>query len=151
MKVTVKIDDRVFEVEVGDLSARPVLAKIDCDTFEVWPIEKARVISEPETLPAMPVEPARAPAPTPPVSEPIASNSKMTNSLKTVLAPIPGVIVEINVKVGDDVVFGQELVMLEAMKMKNSIRANRAGKIASINVCAGDHVRHGQILLEYTE
>jgi glutaconyl-CoA/methylmalonyl-CoA decarboxylase subunit gamma len=151
MKVTVKINERFFEVEVGDLNARPVLAKIDCDTFEVWPVETGQAAPKPESTPEARVEPAAPRASKPVIGEPAAASGKTAVGAKAVLAPIPGVIVSINVKVGDEVVFGQQLCLLEAMKMKNSIRANRVGKIASISVCAGDHVRHGQILLEYSE
>lgn len=151
MKVTVKIGGRLFEVEVGDLAARPILAKIDCDTFEVWPIETTQAATTPEPAPVMRAAPVSPPEARPAVPEPQVSSGKATGTAKTVLAPIPGVIIDISVKVGDDVVFGQELVMLEAMKMKNAIRANRTGKIASISVCAGDHVKHGQILLEYSD
>jgi biotin carboxyl carrier protein len=70
---------------------------------------------------------------------------------KSVLAPIPGVILSIAVKPGDAVVFGQELCVLEAMKMKNQIRANRAGKIAELRVAPGEQVRHSQVLFEYAD
>jgi biotin carboxyl carrier protein len=68
-----------------------------------------------------------------------------------VTAPIPGVIISIAVKEGDIVKFGDEICVLEAMKMKNAIRANRAGKVAAICVTIGDQVRHGQTLIEYTD
>ena len=68
-----------------------------------------------------------------------------------VIAPIPGTIVAITVKEGDSVTAGQELLSLEAMKMKNMIRATRAGKIARILVKTGDRVTQGQPLVEYAE
>ena len=57
----------------------------------------------------------------------------------------------ISVKEGDSVNAGQELIALEAMKMKNLIRATRAGKIARIVVKTGDRVTQGQPLVEYAE
>jgi biotin carboxyl carrier protein len=68
-----------------------------------------------------------------------------------VAAPIPGVILSVGVKTGDEVKTGQELCILEAMKMKNTIRAARDGKIASVHVSAGDQVSHGQALMDYSE
>lgn len=65
------------------------------------------------------------------------------------IAPIPGVIVEIAANVGDLVTYGQELCVLEAMKMKNSIRANRNGSIKKIFISTGDHVRQSQDLMEF--
>ena len=64
---------------------------------------------------------------------------------------VAGRIVDIYVKEGDSVTVGQEVCVLEAMKMKNSIRANRAGKIAAVRVSTGDQVRKGQALLEFSD
>jgi biotin carboxyl carrier protein len=47
--------------------------------------------------------------------------------------------------------YGQDLLTLEAMKMKNAIRATRAGTIAAVHVNVGDQVQHGQVLLEFTD
>jgi len=55
------------------------------------------------------------------------------------------------VKPGDAIKAGQELLTLEAMKMKNAIRSNRDGVIASVLVAVGDHVKHGQPLVEFSE
>jgi biotin carboxyl carrier protein len=71
--------------------------------------------------------------------------------MKLVRAPIPGVIVSIVVNVGEAVNVGQELCVLEAMKMKNSIRATRAGQIATIHVNIGQQVKHNEPLVEYVE
>lgn len=60
-------------------------------------------------------------------------------------------IISINVKEGDTVANGQELLVLEAMKMKNSIRANRSGKVRALRVAIGDQVRKGQVLIEYAD
>lgn len=68
---------------------------------------------------------------------------------KTVLAPLPGVIVAIHVKPGTEVAHGQELCIIEAMKMKNVIRATRSGTIAAINVTLNQHVKHHDVLMEF--
>lgn len=61
-------------------------------------------------------------------------------------APIPGVVVRVLVGPDQPVEVGQPLVVLEAMKMENEIRASRAGRVASINVRPGQTVRlHDQI------
>lgn len=71
------------------------------------------------------------------------TNSKVLNS------PMPGVIVHLNVKEGDAVVMGTELLTLEAMKMRNKIRAEVDGKIKSIKVAVGDKVEDEQIMVEF--
>ncbi|MFW5834551.1 MAG: acetyl-CoA carboxylase biotin carboxylase subunit [Pseudomonadota bacterium] len=65
----------------------------------------------------------------------------------TVIAPMPGLIKAVRVAVGDDVKLGQELLILEAMKMENSVRAERDGVVATVTVAAGDTVPADQVLV----
>ena len=65
-----------------------------------------------------------------------------------IMAPIPGKVVAIKVKKGDEVEPGQPLVVLEAMKMENELAADQAGKVAAIHVSAGDTVEGGELLVE---
>ncbi|MCX6050698.1 MAG: hypothetical protein NT075_36875 [Chloroflexi bacterium] len=62
-------------------------------------------------------------------------------------APIPGLIVKILVEIGSEITDGQPVVLLEAMKMENEIRAPRAGVIKSIAATAGRRVEQNEILL----
>ena len=64
------------------------------------------------------------------------------------VAPMPGMIVRIAVQVGDVVVAGQGLVMMEAMKMENELRASAAGTVKAILVQPGTAVEKGALLLE---
>ena len=66
---------------------------------------------------------------------------------KQVVAPLPGTINEIKVKVGDKVNAGDTVVILEAMKMQNNIEAETSGTITSINVNKGDAVMEGDTLV----
>ncbi len=66
---------------------------------------------------------------------------------KPIVAPLPGTINEIKVKVGDKVNAGDTVVVLEAMKMQNNIEAETAGTITSINVNKGDAVMEGDTLV----
>lgn len=63
-------------------------------------------------------------------------------------APMPGLIVRVNVQVGDTVQAGQGLVVMEAMKMENELRAQAAGKVRSIVVSPGTVVEKGALLIE---
>ena len=67
---------------------------------------------------------------------------------ETVNAPLPGRVIEIKVKVGDEVKSGQEVVILEAMKMENSITSNYAGKVKQIFAEVGDNVATDAPLIE---
>ncbi|PAV70230.1 hypothetical protein WR25_18572 [Diploscapter pachys] len=65
-----------------------------------------------------------------------------------VLAPMPGAIKNVNVKEGDMVSEGQELVIIEAMKMQNSLHAGKTGKVKKVNVKVGSTVDEGEVLVE---
>jgi len=144
MKIRVQINDQSYDVMIGDLRARPITATIDGETFQVWP--------EGAAVPAAAAPAVRAPAPAPaPIPAPAQKAAAPTvgNKSKQVVAPIPGTILAVAVKEGQEVSFGKELCTLEAMKMKSAIRANRAGKIVRIRVAAGDRVSQNQALMDY--
>ncbi len=65
-----------------------------------------------------------------------------------VTAPIPGKVVAVKVAVGDEVVAGQSLVVLEAMKMENELAADQAGTVAAVHVEGGETVDGGTLLVE---
>ena len=85
---------------------------------------------------------AAANASSTPTAKPAAAASG-----KPVVAPLPGTINEIKVKVGDKVNAGDTVVILEAMKMQNNIEAETSGTITGINVNKGDAVMEGDTLV----
>ena len=72
--------------------------------------------------------------------------TKLVNAIK---APMPGLILEINVEVGQEVKENDPLLILEAMKMENSFLSPRNGIIKSIAVQKGNAVDKGQLLIEF--
>jgi glutaconyl-CoA/methylmalonyl-CoA decarboxylase subunit gamma len=144
MKIQVVIDNQSYTVEVDDLHSRPVIATVQGERFEVWPEAPDTVGFAPVTAPVVSVPDSG------PVSSALDAPADASGG-RDVVSPLPGVIVAILVKPGDSVARGQELCTLEAMKMKNAIRANRDGTIASIEVNIGDQVGHGQVLITYVE
>ncbi len=146
MKLKIKIEDQTYDVELGDLSARPVLATVNGETLEVYPEEMQSHLAPAASAASLATAAvASAPVAAAPVPVPAAGGPRV------VAAPIPGTIVGISVQVGDTVQFGQELCTLEAMKMKNAIRATRTGKVATLHISKGDKVKQGQPLLEYAD
>ena len=69
----------------------------------------------------------------------------------TILAPLPGRVIELKVKVGDKVNAGDEVMILEAMKMENSITTDYAGFVKQILVAEGDTVAADAILIEVAD
>ena len=63
-------------------------------------------------------------------------------------APIPGKVVAVKVAPGDEVLPGQSLIVLEAMKMENELSAEQAGKVAAVHVTDGATVESGELLVE---
>jgi glutaconyl-CoA/methylmalonyl-CoA decarboxylase subunit gamma len=73
---------------------------------------------------------------------------KATTGKHEVTAPLPGTIIKLNVSVGDVVAEGQNLLVMEAMKMENQVQTSRGGEIISIKVKVGDTVLQDDVLLE---
>ena len=96
--------------------------------------------------PSAPV-PAAAPAPAAPV--PAAARPARASSDNMIVAPMPGIILSIAVKEGDEVNAGDPLLVLEAMKMENEIHAPQAGKVKKIHVSEGAEVQSGSQLVEF--
>ena len=94
---------------------------------------------------------AQAAAAAPKAEAAPAAEVKQPITGKTVLAPLPGKVIDIKVKVGDTVAPGQEVVVLEAMKMENSITADFGGVVKQILVAVGDNVATDAIILEIGE
>ena len=87
---------------------------------------------------AQPATAAAAPAPAP---QPAAGAN-------CVVAPLPGTVTEVLVKVGDKVSAGQNVLKLEAMKMENCITAESAGTVKAVRVQKGAQVQGGDVLIE---
>ena len=80
-----------------------------------------------------------------------AAGGKRPVTGKTVCAPLPGRVIELKVKVGDKVAAGQEVMILEAMKMENSITSDYAGFVKQILVAEGDTVAADAVLIEVAD
>ncbi len=81
-----------------------------------------------------------AQAPTTSSGDPVVARPAASSVAGAVKSPLPGVILEVKCKVGDTVKRGQTILILEAMKMENSINADRDGKIIEVKVNKGDSV-----------
>lgn len=98
------------------------------------------------TLVSRPAEKS-APAATPKKTTQAATPAPSGGGAGAVKSPLPGIVVAINVNVGDTVKKGQTVATLEAMKMENAIGAPKDGKVVSINVNQGDSVLEGVTIL----
>ena len=71
------------------------------------------------------------------------------DTTRSILSPMPGAVVSVAVQVGDTVVDGQELCIIEAMKMQNILKSEREGVIKSVNVKSGNSVTVDELLIEF--
>ena len=70
-----------------------------------------------------------------------------SSAVSAVTSPLPGIIIGVSVKVGDSVKAGQEVAVLEAMKMENSIESTVSGTVTAIHVNNGDSVLEGAAII----
>ena len=123
--------------EAGDTTAKVTVNGVEYTVEWEKPEEK-----KPTTV----VRPVVKPVATPAAATPATTASAPVNG-HPIKTPLPGVIIDVKVNVGDTVTKGQTVVLLEAMKMENNINADRDGKVASIAVGKGDTVADGAVLI----
>jgi len=140
MKYKITVGEKTYEVEIEDINKRPVIARVDGEVFQV-------LVERRETLPAAQ---DAAPADITARKAVVASApSSMESASNALVSPLPGTVVEVFVKPGEEVDAGQVVLIVEAMKMKNSIRSVRGGVVKNVLVSAGHTVAHKQALLEF--
>jgi biotin carboxyl carrier protein len=72
-----------------------------------------------------------------------------SNSSKAkIVAPIPGVVMSIDIKIGDVIKVGDRLLVLEAMKMENNITSEKSGTVSAIHISKGQQVLQDELLIE---
>ena len=134
-----KINGNLYNVVIGDIEDNIAHVEVNGTHYTVEMEKKPKSAPVAVKPVARPAAAAAAPAP---VVKPAASAGK-----SGVKSPLPGVILDIKVKEGDEVKKGQTIIVLEAMKMENSINADKDGKIASILVSKGESVLEGTDLV----
>lgn len=134
-----KINGNGYEVAINSVEGQTASVTVNGTPYTV----------ELEEAPAAPVQvapvqsaPVQAAAAQSAPAQPAAS-APASGTGKAVTSPLPGVIIAIKVNVGDVVKAGQEVAVLEAMKMENSIEATHDGTVTAINVSKGDSVLEG--------
>ena len=139
-KITVA--GQTYDVEVGDVSSSPVEVIVDGISYTVELPEAAPGIARSTTPSIASAPPSLTPRPLARPAVPTAGGDGV------VRAPMPGRIISVGVSVGDSVASGQPVIVLESMKMENTITAPIAGTVSAVHVSAGDSVQHGQSLTE---
>ena len=137
--IRVKVGERWYTVEIKDFSSTPLEVSVDGETVYVE-IESQRSSDLPSANSPRLRQPRQSQAP-----EPVAAPGASENIL---LSPMPGRVVAIKVSPGDSVSAGQEVCVVEAMKMEQSIRVHRDATIKAVRVKPMDQVGADQPLIE---
>ena len=135
-----KINGEEYSVTINEVTDTAAQVEVNGVAYNV---EWEKPVAPKPVVVAKPAAPAAKPAAAP-VAAPAAAPSAGGYAIKT---PLPGVIIDVKVNVGDTVVKGQTVAILEAMKMENNINTDRDGKVASIAVAKGDTVADGAVLI----
>jgi glutaconyl-CoA decarboxylase len=148
----VTVNGALYEVEIADPFAASAEVTVNGERYSVA-IEETRDDSTQALAQAVAAPrpaPVVAPAPAPRPAAPAAPAPRPAPSAavdgKPATAPMPGKILRVLVKEGDAVPVGGVLMVLEAMKMENEIRAQVAGTVRELRVSAGDTVKPGEVL-----
>ena len=149
-KLRIKIADSWHDVEVLDIDADPIEVIVDGEPVQVEFPDAGPDVAEqtaPAVLPKMPTpaverretrpNQSAATPPSAPEQAPPAGPTKVFSS------PMPGIIVSVAVNQGDQVVPGDEVCVLEAMKMQQTLRAEWAGIVREVHVQSGQQVQGG--------
>ena len=146
MKYKITVNNKTYEVKIEDINTRPVVAFVDGDRFEVMPENADQAETKKEAVrktESKTFNPNPAPAAVP------SPNLALSGNTQT--APLPGTVIEVFVKAGDKVEAGQVILVIEAMKMKNSIRSVYSGTVGEVFVSTGQSVAHKQALIKFAE
>jgi len=138
MKYSISIGQKKYEVEVGAINSGVAQVSVNGAPYEVR-VEK----QDGRTADAPPVKAAPRPAATPAK----APAPAFASGEGTIAAPIPGLITEITVTVGDTVKAGQVVVIMEAMKMENRLITTVDGKVKEIRLQKGAQVATGDVIM----
>lgn len=136
-----KINGNDYEVTVNTVEGGVADVTVNGTPYKVEMENAPAAAPAVQTAPAVPVKQTVAPVQAAPAPAPAAGAGK------SITSPLPGVIVSVNVNVGDVVKAGQTVAVLEAMKMENDIQAESDGTVTAVKVAKGDSVLEGAVIV----
>lgn len=161
-RYTITVNDSTKVIDVEAVGANLFRVQVDGRLVDVT-LEDHRDLAHSAVTPAITPRPTQGAVDTPGPSAttlagaPAAAVAGGPGSgpgagrLDKMTAPMPGVVLSLEKEVGSSVARGETVLVLEAMKMKNEIRAPRDGVVAEVYVAAGQQVRYGETLVRFEE
>lgn len=136
-----KINGNDYEVAINAVEGGVADVTVNGTPYKVEMENAPAAAPAVHTAPAVPVKQTVAPVQAAPAPALAAGAGK------SITSPLPGVIVSVNVNVGDVVKAGQTVAVLEAMKMENDIQAEFDGTVTAVKVAKGDSVLEGAVIV----
>ena len=152
-KYNFRINGHDYQVDVNSVEGGIADVTVNGTDYKVELADAVPAPAQQAVRPAPQTVSTGAPAVTPQATAPApqatqtATASAPQGKGEVVTAPLPGVILDIKVKVGDAVKAGQTVAVLEAMKMENEIEATASGTVTAVNAGKGDSVLEGAAII----
>ncbi|KAF0138859.1 MAG: methylmalonyl-CoA decarboxylase subunit gamma [Stygiobacter sp.] len=142
-KFKLAINGNPYEVEIVNIEDTNAEVDVNGVRYQVEIEKKGQVTKTPRLVRSV-IEPSTD------IVKSVQKTASPTEAkgVGKIKSPLPGIILQIHVKVGDEVKIGHKLITLEAMKMENNINSDKEGKVLSIKVNARDSVLEGDVLIE---
>ncbi|MCS5650294.1 MAG: hypothetical protein NZ820_13290 [Dehalococcoidia bacterium] len=126
----IRVEKKWYTIEVDSITPDSAVILVDGERFEV---KLADVEKTSETMRE--------------VSDPMSDSAGVrTDDFKEFKSPMPGIIISILVQTGDDVSEGQDICVLESMKMQQTLKSDMAGTIMGTGVSPGDQILDGDVI-----
>ena len=154
-RLKVKVNNKWYTVDIEDLETTPIRAIVDGEIVDVdvenlvvtEGIDLIGLSGSPEE--GKPIECLGSRQDSQLVGQqPVPGIARPPEPVKAFRAPMPGGIISVSVRVGDQVITGDEICILEAMKMRQSLRADWSGVVKAVRVLPGQQVREGDLIVE---
>jgi biotin carboxyl carrier protein len=126
----IRVEKKWYTIEIDSISSDSAVVLVDGERFEVKLADVEKASEQMGEVSG-------------PTSDSVGGR---TGNFKEFKSPMPGIIVSILVQTGDDVSAGQDICVLESMKMQQTLKSNMAGTIMETGVSPGDQILDGDVI-----
>ena len=126
----IRVGNRWYTVEIQDMDSDPAVVLVDGERFEVK-LDNSSFTSDFSLT----------------TSDVMRDPENKNNSLTQFNSPMPGTISSILVSIGEKLVVGQDIIILESMKMQQTLKSNVEGTVVDIKAREGDQISEGDLIL----
>ena len=149
-KFEINVGGKDYKIDIEKYDGKQAVVNVNGKTYDI-DVKKAAEAIFSAPAPPSPVSTAPPPTAGPSAPEPTLAPTPTVSTGGQVISPMPGLVLEVLVSVGDTVSAGTPLVKIEAMKMENEIPAPANGTVKEILVKKGDRVATDEVLMTMEE